>query len=263
MNTDAMIQTLPVKALALPVLMLAACLFKSVRRRLPNWLWILPVPALAAACLSVGGPEFVFDAAPYRLMIALDVPGAMLLGAAALLWIAAGFYAQAYFAGTPHRERFAVSWLLTMIGSLGIFLAADLALFLLFYALVSLPAYAMVIHDGTATSSRAGSIYLGFALFGEGLLLLAFVLLAANPHGGSLRIADVVTAMSTSPLRNIILPLLLTGFGMKMALLPLHFWMPLTYTAAPIPAAAVLSGAAVKAGVIGMIRFLPLSVALP
>ena len=33
--------------------------------------------------------------------------------------------------------------------------------------------------------------------------------------------------------------------------------MPLAYTAAPIPAAAVLSGAAVKAGVIGLIRFLP------
>ncbi len=44
---------------------------------------------------------------------------------------------------------------------------------------------------------------------------------------------------------------------MKMALAPLNGWMPLTYTAAPIPAAAVLSGAAVKAGVVGLIRFLP------
>jgi formate hydrogenlyase subunit 3/multisubunit Na+/H+ antiporter MnhD subunit len=39
--------------------------------------------------------------------------------------------------------------------------------------------------------------------------------------------------------------------------------MPLTYTAAPIPAAAVLSGAGVKAGVIGLIRFLPLGAAFP
>ena len=49
---------------------------------------------------------------------------------------------------------------------------------------------------------------------------------------------------------------------MKIALAPLHGWMPLTYTAAPIPAAAVLSGAAVKAGVIGLDRFLPLGAAL-
>ena len=36
----------------------------------------------------------------------------------------------------------------------------------------------------------------------------------------------------------------------------------LTYGAAPIPAAAVLSGAGVKAGVIGLIRFLPLGIPL-
>ena len=30
---------------------------------------------------------------------------------------------------------------------------------------------------------------------------------------------------------------------MKIALVPLHGWMPLTYSAAPIPAAAVSSGA--------------------
>ena len=36
----------------------------------------------------------------------------------------------------------------------------------------------------------------------------------------------------------------------------------MTYNAAPIPVAAVLSGAGVKAGVIGLIRFLPLDVPL-
>jgi formate hydrogenlyase subunit 3/multisubunit Na+/H+ antiporter MnhD subunit len=38
--------------------------------------------------------------------------------------------------------------------------------------------------------------------------------------------------------------------------------MPLAYTAAPVPAASTLSGAAVKAGVIGLIRFLPFGVPL-
>ena len=53
------------------------------------------------------------------------------------------------------------------------------------------------------------------------------------------------------------------GFGLKIGLVPWHVWMPLAYSAAPIPAAAVLSGAAVKAGVIGLIRFLPFDSALP
>jgi formate hydrogenlyase subunit 3/multisubunit Na+/H+ antiporter MnhD subunit len=48
-----------------------------------------------------------------------------------------------------------------------------------------------------------------------------------------------------------------------MGLAPLHFWMPLAYPASPTPAAAVLSGVAVKAGVIGLIRFMPHGAAMP
>ncbi len=88
-------------------------------------------------------------------------------------------------------------------------------------------------------------------------------MLALLPHGETLRIADLVTALSIAPSRGAIMALLIVGFGMKIALVPLHFWMPLTYTAAPIPAAAVLSGAAVKAGLIGLIRFLPFGVEWP
>ena len=72
-----------------------------------------------------------------------------------------------------------------------------------------------------------------------------------------------LAALPASPWRDASLALLILGFGLKIGLVPGHVWMPLAYTAAPIPAAAVLSGAAVKAGVIGFIRFLPLGVAMP
>jgi multicomponent Na+:H+ antiporter subunit A len=39
-------------------------------------------------------------------------------------------------------------------------------------------------------------------------------------------------------------------------------WMPLAHSAAPMPASAVLSGVVVKAGIIGLIRFLPVDAAL-
>ncbi len=76
-------------------------------------------------------------------------------------------------------------------------------------------------------------------------------------------IHDAVAALPTSPWRDATLALLIIGFGIKIGLAPLHIWMPFAYTAAPIPAAAVLSGAAVKAGVIGLIRFLPFESAQP
>ena len=54
-----------------------------------------------------------------------------------------------------------------------------------------------------------------------------------------MQIRDVVAALPASPWRDAALALIILGFGMKIALVPLHGWMPLTYTAAPIPAAAV------------------------
>jgi multicomponent Na+:H+ antiporter subunit A len=255
-------QVLLVAAVATPAAMLLICLSAKARMSMTRWLWAAAVPALAAALFSAWNSPVKLSGAPYHMTLMLDGPGFMLLIASSLLWIAAGFYAPAFFS-TGVGGSFPVCWLFTLVGSIGIFLAADLASFLLFYALVSLPAYGFVTYDGTPAARRAGGIYMGFALLGENLLLLGFVLLAVNASEGSLLIRDVVAALPSAPWRNLILSLLIAGFGMKIALLPMHFWMPLSYTASPIPAAAVLSGAAVKAGVIGLIRFLPFGTALP
>ena len=256
-------EVLLLSALALPVALLLACLPAGLRPIIPKLLWVAPVPALAAALLGARNSPVVLSGEPYQVTLMLDASGSMLLTAASLLWIAAGFYAPAFFRRRAITGSFTVCWLFTLIGSLGIFLAADLLSFFLCYALVSLPAYGLVTYDGTPAARRAGPIYMGFALLGENLLLMAFVLLAANTPDGSLRIGDAAEALQTAPSRDVILSLLIAGFGMKIALLPMHFWMPLSYTASPIPAAAVLSGAAVKAGVIGLIRFLPFGGALP
>jgi formate hydrogenlyase subunit 3/multisubunit Na+/H+ antiporter MnhD subunit len=69
--------------------------------------------------------------------------------------------------------------------------------------------------------------------------------------------------LPTSPWRSSTLALLIAGFGLKMGLVPLHVWLPIAHPAAPMPASAVLSGAIIKAGVIGLLRFLPLDAALP
>ena len=249
-------------ALAAPFAMLLACASKRARDHMPSLLALAPLPALAAALLAADGTTLVLPEPPFRMILVVDAPGAMLLGIAALLWIVAGAYASAYLRGDPNAASFAEWWLLTLTGSLGVFIAADLVSFYLTYSVVSLAAYGLIVHDGTPGSRRAGIIYVALAVLGEAFLLMAFVFLAASPDG-SLLIRDAVAALPSSPWRNTALTLLILGFGLKIGLVPLHVWMPLAYTAAPIPAAAVLSGAAVKAGVIGFIRFLPLGVAMP
>ena len=246
----------------LPALMALAELWPAARRHVSSLLWLAPLPGLAAALLLPDGASLLLDAR-LQLGFMLDRPGAVLLGVAALLWSAAGVYAHAYLGAKPHAERFATLWLLTLSGSLGCFIAADLVSFYTAFALASLPPFGLVVHDGSARALRAGRIYLGLSLGGEVVLLLAFVMLALAAPGESLAITHVVAALPAYPAYAAVVVLLLVGFGLKAGLVPLHVWLPLAHPAAPMPASAVLSGAIIKAGIIGMLRFLPAQVALP
>ncbi len=250
-------------ALALPLVMLFACLLPQVKTRMTALLAFAPMPALAAALLAGNGSSLALPQPLLGLTFVLDKAGAMLLGAAALLWIAAGAYARPYLHGNTGGGSFAVWWLMTLTGNIGVFIAADMVSFYLFFSLVSLAAYGLVANDGTPAARRAAAVYVALAVFGEAFLLIGFVLLAAASPDGSLIIHDAVGALPTSSWRGPALAFLILGFGLKIGLVPMHVWMPLAYSAAPIPAAAVLSGAAVKAGVIGLIRFLPFDAALP
>lgn len=248
---------------AAPAAILAACATRRLRRLMPALLALAPLPALAAALLAGLGTPLSYNLRALHITLSLDAPGAMLLGPAALLWIGAGVYAFADGRGGENNGRFTASWLLTLMGSLGVFVAADLLTFFLAFALVSIPAYGLIVANDNAAARRAGAVYMAFTMAGETLLLMGFVLLAAGEPGGSLQIRDVVAALPDSPWRGAALVLVVAGFAMKMGLAPVHGWMPLAYSTAPVPAAAVLSGAAVKAGVIGLIRFLPFGHALP
>jgi formate hydrogenlyase subunit 3/multisubunit Na+/H+ antiporter MnhD subunit len=252
-----------VAALAAPLVVLAIFLTPGLRGLARAITPLAAAPALAAAALAIYDVPLRAELSALRVSLWLDQPGGLLLLAAALVWLIVSLFALREGQGRPNAERFGVSWLLTMAGSLGVFIAADLLTFYLVYALVSVPAYYLVAHNEEPASRRAGGVYLAFALLGEAVLLIAFVMLAAGEPSGSVQIRDVVAALPASPWRDAALALIILGFGMKIALVPLHGWMPLTYTAAPIPAAAVLSGAAVKAGVIGLIRFFPLTAAFP
>jgi len=141
---------------------------------------------------------------------------------------------------------------------LGVFIAGDLVTFYLAFALVSLTAWGMVVHDRSDAARRAGAVYLLLAVLGELCLLLGFALLAVNAPSPTLAIADVVAALPFSPWRDVTVLLLILGFGLKAGMVPLHVWLPLAHPAAPMPASAVLSGAIIKAGIIGLIRFLPM-----
>jgi hydrogenase-4 component B len=242
-----------------PIALTVLVLIPSAREALFRLLPVAPLPALAAALLL---PEGIADPFPRTLLGAgmlLGETNRIFLGVGAFLWSMAGAYAL--FSIREGRGRFAGFWLATLSGNMLLFVAADVVSFYLAFAILSLAAFGLVVHEGSAEARRAGRVYLVLAVFGETCLLLGFLIGA--DAAGSILIADVRASLAAAPHRNLAIGLLVAGFGLKAGLMPLHVWLPLAHPAAPVPASAVLSGAIVKAGIFGLLTFLPLDADLP
>lgn len=192
----------------------------------------------------------------------VDSTGRVFLGLTALLWFIAGLYARPFLANVPRRRQFQAFYLLTMAGNLGVCISQDMISFLTFFTLMSLAAYGLIVHDREESSIFAGKVYMIMTVVGEMALLVAILLLAHQSN--SWQFDDLRIHWPESSNQNWICGLLLVGFGIKMGIVPLHGWLPLAHPAAPIPASAVLSGAMIKTGLLGLMRMLPLGeTALP
>ncbi|MBL0351831.1 MAG: complex I subunit 5 family protein [Candidatus Dechloromonas phosphoritropha] len=245
----------------LPLAMLLACLWRAVRERLLPWLAIAALPGLVTSWFASRGELLMLGNERLPLALEIDRAGGVLLGVASLLWMAGGWYAATYLSEKPGRGNFVVCWLMTLAGCLGVFVAADMVGFYALLALLSVGTTGLVLYEGTPRAYRAGAIYIGMALLAESLVLVGMVLVVISAPGNSLLIAAAPAAIDASPWRDAIFVLLIAGFGIKAGLVPLHFWIPLAHGAAPVPASALLSGAVVKASVIGLIRFMPIETA--
>jgi formate hydrogenlyase subunit 3/multisubunit Na+/H+ antiporter MnhD subunit len=225
-----------------------------------GWLsCIAALPALAAAILLPAGTHVDL---PWILLgsgLLLDMSSKIFLLFISLLYLLAALYAQGYLAKEIHKGRFYIFFLAAMTGNFGVLVAQDIALFYLFFALMSFSAYVLVIHSGSQDAMRAGRVYIVLVLLGEVLIFSG--LLLTSQAAASLDIFEGAAALAKAPASGIIIAMLLVGFGIKAGIVPLHLWLPLAHPVAPTPASAVLSGAMIKTGLFGLMRFLPLGYA--
>jgi hydrogenase-4 component B len=237
-------------ALGLPLLLLALLAVPGRARELASALapWSA-LPALIAAAVS---PPDAGLSVPWLLLgsrFGMDETGRVFLLLTAALWLLAGIYARAYVQRA--RTRYFAYHLLTLSGNLGVVLAHDVAGFYLAFLLMTLAAFGLIVHSGSAAARRAGLVYLVMAVAAEGALLAGFLTAASTVPGVALPSLAGRQIPSHASL------LLLLGFGVKAGLPLLHMWLPLAHPEAPTPASAVLSGAMIKAGLLGWLRFLP------
>jgi multicomponent K+:H+ antiporter subunit A len=168
-------------------------------------------------------------------------------------------YAHYYLSAKDSAHRFFAFLLLFMGSMLGVVLAGNLLLMLVFWELTSISSFLLIGFWHQRQDAREGARMALAITGGGGLALLGGVLLIGRIVGSY--DLDVVLAsgdaIRASHLYPWVLGLVLAGVFTKSAQFPLHFWLPHAM-AAPTPVSAYLHSATmVKAGVFLLARLHP------
>lgn len=145
--------------------------------------------------------------------------------------------------------------LLVTAGLVGIVVTGDLFNLFVHLEVASLAAYALVAAGGRG-APRAAMGYLIIGSVGASLYLLGVGFLYAAT--GTLNMADAAALVPMANPRLVLVGTLLivAGLGTKMALFPLHTWMPSAYQMAPVAASSFMAPLFTKISAYAMIRVL-------
>ena len=194
---------------------------------------------------GVLGMGLTFAADGFRCLMAL---------LAAIGWFEATLMLREYFHHSHRRNRYYVFWLLTLTGTVGVFLSADLFTTFVFFEVMSFASWVMVVHTEKPDALKAAETYLAVAVIG-GLATLMGIFMLYHLLG-TLDIDSLYDAAAAVENKRYLWAaslLTLVGFAAKAGSFPLHIWLPTAHPAAPAPASAVLSGVIIKTGVFGIL----------
>ncbi|MGH8877223.1 MAG: complex I subunit 4 family protein [Stackebrandtia sp.] len=140
-------------------------------------------------------------------------------------------------------------------GILGVFSAANLVAFFVFFELVLLPMWAIIAWWGGPGRKHAALKFALYTLLGS-LLLLTGIFVVVGSAGTADIVALTQGAAAAMPVevQVIAFALLTLGFAVKAPLWPLHTWLPDAHTEAPTVGSVILAGVLLKMGTYGMVR---------
>ncbi|MBE0652025.1 MAG: hypothetical protein IH595_14455 [Bacteroidales bacterium] len=208
----------------------------------PAFLFYTQLSIGQSATFSVDGITLNWSLNYFGWLFSLIVLG---LGAMAAI------YAVSYMKGKQRLGTFYFNFILSIMSMTGILLSQDLISFFIFWEIMTWSSYLMTIYNGNKVQS-IGIKYFVFSAIGAYAMLMAIVMV--HSITGSFLIKDLINAYPTMQLgMQIWIPvLLLTGFAVKAAMMPLHVWAPGAYSNSPMAYTSVFSGALSKMGVYGM-----------
>ena len=191
----------------------------------------------------------------------LRVDGISLLMAGSVLTLGTLviLFSGSYMMEEVGEEKY-YAMLLAMMGlMIGLVTASDLFNLWVWFEGMAVSSYLLVaFYREQAASLEAGMKYLVQSATGSILVLIGIAIVLAQ--AGTLGMAQISEAVSNSGINRLALlgagALFVIGFGVKVALVPLHTWLPDAHSQAPSGISAMLSGVVIEIGLIAMLRAL-------
>jgi len=161
-------------------------------------------------------------------------------------------YSLGYFKDKQEAKIFFYFLMPAIAGALGVVLSGNMFTLFLFFELMSLMFFPLVTYKATPEAYAAGLKFFFMTIIAGVAFFWAIAITYYTTGSLSFGAGGLITA--ASPLLLVAFVCFLISFGIKSAMIPLHFWMPDAYAAATTPAAALSSAIMLKTGVFGLIR---------
>ncbi|MBE9103639.1 NAD(P)H-quinone oxidoreductase subunit 4 [Nostoc cf. edaphicum LEGE 07299] len=155
-----------------------------------------------------------------------------------------------------HRPRLFYFLMLVLYSAqVGVFVAKDLLLFFIMWEVELIPVYLLVCIWGGQRRRYAATKFLLYTAAASIFILVAA--LAMGLYGGGNMTFDI-TALASKEfplgLQLLLYAGLLIAFGVKLAVFPMHTWLPDAHGEASSPVSMILAGVLLKMGGYGLIR---------
>ena len=258
---------LPVLQVVVPLM--SAPLIVLVRRHGAAWA-IATVVSWAAFAIAVGIAIEVAQSGPLSYAIGswpppwgieyrADALTAFVLVLVSFIGAVAMPYAKVSIAAELPEEQeylFYAMYCLCLTGLLGITITGDVFNLFVFMEISSLSSYVLIALGRRRRALQAAYQYLIMGTIGATFYVIGVGLLYLMT--GTLNMADMAVRLGeVAEVRPLIaaLAFITVGVGLKLALFPLHQWLPDAYTFAPSVVTAFLAATATKVAVYVLIRF--------
>jgi len=171
-------------------------------------------------------------------------------------------YAWGYHRPDESTPFFYALLLLFAVGMSGTTLADDMFLFYIFWELMLVASCVLIAVWGEG--ERRGAVALKYFIFTHlGSLLVLVGLVVLYDATGSDSFSALRAGVTLDPgLVTTVTAFFIIGFCVKMAIFPLHLWLPDAHSVAPMPVTIMLAAAMLSMGTYGILRF-PLSIFSP